>query len=162
VAKGIEAARHAYELSRLAAFHRDYEAALPTALTRSPSVALDALPGCLAAAIRWPNDLLLKPEHLQHVVRGLMARGWPPADVAALVTSKYEEDHQWGSRWSWMHPGTRAAFDVRVFAGLIMTGRDSLVDFNCVSAQEKDLCPRTFCLWDLRNDAEALSRRYRS
>jgi hypothetical protein len=162
VAKGIEAARHAYEISRLAAFHREYQAALGATPARTPAMQLDALPACLAGAIRWPNDLLLKPEHLQHVVRGLMARGWHPSDIASLVKSKYEEDHQWGSRWSWMHPGTRAAFDVRVFAGLIVTGRDSLIDFNCVSAQEKDICPRTYCLWDLRDEAKALAARYRS
>ena len=58
-----------------------------------------------------------------------------------------------------MHPQTRAEFDVRVFAGMIHTGLDTLVDFNCVSAQEKDLCPRTGCTFDMRLDRDRLARR---
>ena len=53
---------------------------------------------------------------------------------------------------------TRADFDVRVFAGMLATGLDTLVDFNCASAQEKDICPRTGCPFDLRVDRDRLAR----
>jgi hypothetical protein len=57
-----------------------------------------------------------------------------------------------------LDPRTRADFDVRVFAGMIATGLDPLVDFNCVSAQEKDICPRDGCEFDLRVDRNGLAR----
>ena len=150
-----ELLRH-YEASSLAAFHREFYRT-PTPAGRD--VRLAALPPCAAAALDQPNDRLLKPEHLQHVVRVLLARGWDPASIAALVRRKYEEDHQWADRWTRMDPRSRAEFDVRVFAGLIATGLDSLVDFNCVSSQEKQLCPRLECRFDLRIDRERLQKR---
>jgi hypothetical protein len=109
-----------------------------------------------------PNDLLLKPAHIQHVVRSLLAERWSAGEVARLVLAKYEEDHGWGRRWRWMHASTRADFDVRVFAGLLSTGHDRLIDFNCVSAQEKDLCPGLPCRRDLRDDRERLVTRLRA
>jgi hypothetical protein len=45
---------------------------------------------------------------------------------------------------------TRAEFDVRVFAGLVATGLDRMVDFNCVSAREKNICPDVGCPHDRR------------
>lgn len=153
---GVDALRAAYSRSTLAEFHREYFAALATEKLR-PFNRAAALP-CVAAAFSQPNDLLLKPEHIQHAVRWLMSRGWRPSAIARLVRSIYEGDHEWGDRWTArMHPRTRAEFEVRVFAGLIRTGRDVLIDFNCVSAQEKGLCPRTACRADLRTDAKALA-----
>jgi hypothetical protein len=55
-----------------------------------------------------------------------------------------------------MDPATRAEFDVRVFAGLVATGLDRLVDYNCVSAQEKGMCHGIGCAYDLRLDRERL------
>jgi hypothetical protein len=52
--------------------------------------------------------------------------------------------------------GTRAEFDVRVFAGLVAAGIDRAVDFNCRSAQEKGLCPSEPCVHDLRVDQRRL------
>ena len=112
---------------------------------------------CVTAPLERPNDLLLKPEHLQHVVRALLARGWAAAQIAALVQQKFEEPHGWGDRWARSDPRTRADFDVRVFAGLVATGADELIDFNCVSAQEKDICPRVGCPHDLRVDRDRLA-----
>ena len=60
-----------------------------------------------------------------------------------------------------MHARTRAEFDVRVFAGLIAAGLDEMVDFNCVSAREKNICPDAGCLHDLRIDRERLMARTR-
>ena len=51
---------------------------------------------------------------------------------------------------------TWAEFDVRVFAGMIATGVDEGIDFNCRSAQEKGLCPGLVCTHDLRVDRERL------
>lgn len=159
VARGLNRLVDAYDTSRLAGFHRQYFAELGVA-GRNRVVALDDLPPCIAAPLRWPNDLLLKPEHVQHVVRGLMAREWSPAEIAHVVRARYEADYGWGDRWSHMHPSTRAEFDVRVFAGLIYTGLDSLVDYNCVSAKEKEVCPRApGCAFDLRSDHRRLKER---
>jgi len=145
-----------YQTSPLAAFHqRFYDERRQASAAATPH----DLPPCAMASLQQPNDLLLRPEHLQHLVRTLLARGWSAAQVASLVESTYRTDHQWGDRWQRrMDPQTRAEFDVRVFAGMIATGTDRLIDFNCVSAQEKGLCPLTGCTYDLRVDAERLSR----
>jgi hypothetical protein len=156
VRAGLENLRAAYTGSTLAEFHRQYFAELAAERERPLPPAM-MLP-CVAAAFAHANDLLLKPEHLQHVVRSLMSRGWRPAAIARLLESEYEHDHGWGDRWTArMHPRTRAEFEVRVFAGLLRTGRDPLIDFNCVSAQEKGICPRTACRADLRADAQRLA-----
>jgi hypothetical protein len=156
VATGVRALLGQYLSSPLAAFHAAFYAARQSAGGR-PATAIPAVPPCVAASLTFPNDLLLKPEHVQHVVRDLLARGWHAAQIAALVQDRYEGDHGWGDRWQHMHAETRAEFNVRVFAGLVSTGADSLVDFNCVSAQEKDLCPRTGCQYDLRRDRDRLA-----
>jgi len=80
----------------------------------------------------------------------------------ALVQASYEVDHAWGDRWCVrMDSRTRAEFDVRVFGGLVVTGDDRLLDFNCVSAQEKGICPRDVCQFDLRIDRDRLMRQPR-
>ena len=66
------------------------------------------------------------------------------------------EDFDWGDRWIWLDARTRAEFDVRVFAGLLAAGLDRGVDFNCRSAQEKELCPGTPCRYDLRTTRQRL------
>jgi hypothetical protein len=156
IARGLEALLAAYSQSRLARFHRLFHAERAT-LPPEPLAEPATVPPCVTAAFTRPNDRLLKPEHVQHVVRVLMARGARPAAIAALVQSAYEADHRWGDRWSRIDPRTRADFDVRVFAGMIATGLDSLVDFNCVSGQEKDICPREGCPFDLRTDRDRLA-----
>jgi hypothetical protein len=56
-----------------------------------------------------------------------------------------------------------AEFDVRVFAGMIATGLDRGVDYNCVSAQEKGLCPwAADCHHDLRDDHAHIFQRIAS
>ena len=156
VTAGVERLLAHYLTSPLAAFHRRfYEARHRPSPGRKRRVA--GLPPCVAACLARPNDLLLKPAHLQHLVRTLLARGWSAAEVAGLVQATYEADHGWGDRWRLrMDAPTRAEFDVRVFAGMVVTGTDGLADFNCVSAQEKDLCPRSGCQFDLRTDRDRL------
>lgn len=155
---GVALMAERYRTSALATFHRAYLAAWRAKPGNMPAVDLPLLPPCVRATLERPNDLLLKPAHVQHLVRELVALGHSPADIARLVLEKYEEDHAWGRRWNWMHAPTRAEFDVRVFAGLLATGHDALVDFNCVSAQEKDLCPGLPCRRDLRDDRERIWR----
>lgn len=156
VSEGISHLLTAYEQSPLSEFHREFYASLAAA-PRRPEFDPSGVPPCVSAPLTYPNDLLLKPEHVQHVVRGLMARGWPPAVIARLVQDRYEADHGWGQRWTrLMDRQTRAEFDVRVFAGLLATSADALIDFNCVSAQEKGICPRTGCPHDLREDRDRI------
>lgn len=154
VSNGVTHLLARYRRSKLAAFHAAFneEHASPRPLD------LD-VPTCVGRAFEHPNDLLLKPEHIQHVVRVLMSRGWRPRQIADAVAERYGADVGWGARWSRMDLRTRADFDVRVFAGLIVAGLDPMIDFNCVSALEKDICPQTGCPSDLRVDRDRLLRR---
>jgi hypothetical protein len=158
VSRGVERLLARYLASPLAAFHRRFYEERRLAKPVQARIPL-GLPPCASASLRRPNDLLLKPAHIQHLVRTLLARGRSAAQIAGLVRASYEADHAWGDRWqARMDATTRAEFDVRVFGGLVVTGTDRLIDFNCVSAQEKDLCPRSGCQHDLRIDRERLAR----
>jgi glyoxylase-like metal-dependent hydrolase (beta-lactamase superfamily II) len=160
IGEGLDRLIIQYGSSRLAAFHRAFYDE-PGLAAAPPDVDPASLPPCIAACLVTPNDLLLRPEHVQYLTRALLARGWRPGQIAALVRSHYEADHDWGARWMRMHPQTRAEFDVRVFAGLLATGLDRMVDYNCVSAQEKGVCPGTGCAYDLRVDRDRLLSRGR-
>ena len=157
VSTGVARLLARYVASPLAAFHRTFYAMRRLPEGRPRPLNPGEVPPCVAAPLLRPNDLLLKPEFIQHVVRHLLSRGWNAAQVAALVQQKYEADFGWGDRWTRMDPQTRAEFDVRVFAGLLATGADPLIDFNCVSAQEKHVCPRRGCPYDLRRDRDRLT-----
>lgn len=162
VSEGIEHALSTYRASTLAEFHRTFAADL-RGRTSARDLDLPAdLPPCIVRPLVQPNDLLLKPEYLQNLVRGLLARGWPAARIARLVAREYVADRQWGDRWTRFDPQTRANFDVRVFAGLVATGVDRLVDFNCTSSQEKGVCPRCGCAHDLRLERDQLLMRFTS
>jgi hypothetical protein len=161
VTPGVERLLKAYGVSSLAAFHRAFLLEAGTAAARPPFLDRSTLPPCVSGCLERPNDLLLRPEHLQYLTRGLLARGWRASQVAALVQAHYEADYEWGERWTRMDPRTRAEFDVRVFAGLIATGLDRMIDYNCVSAQEKGVCPGTGCTYDLRLDRDRLLARRR-
>jgi hypothetical protein len=163
VAAGAGALLVDYLGSPLAAFHRAFYGVRPHGAAAWPDtydrLDLMTLPPCVAWPLRQPNDLLLQPARIQHVVRTLLADGWHPRHVAGLVHSRYARDFGWGSRWTRMDAASRADFDVRVFAGLIATGVDGQVDFNCVSAKEKGLCPHDpNCRHDLRDDRDRLLR----
>ena len=163
VTNGVRALLDAYYPSALARFHRSFYAAPRRRVDECEalfrSVDLSALPTCVARPLSAPNDLLLQPACIQHVTRWLTAEGMPARDIASLVRARYAADFGWGGRWSWLDAETRAEFDVRVFAGLLATGLDGAIDFNCRSAQEKGLCPVSHCERDLRVDrARLLSR----
>jgi hypothetical protein len=162
VAEGVGRLMAEYVATPLAAFHRTFLEEAAEGPASVPTVDPSSLPPCVSACLVTPNDLLLRPEHLQYLTRGLLSRGWKASAIAALVRASYEADHQWGERWTRMHPRTRAEFDVRVFAGLVASGLDRLVDYNCVSAQEKGVCPGTGCAYDLRVDRDRLLERSRT
>ena len=159
-ARGVGQLVDAYLGSSLAEFHRAFYATR----RRTPDgrdqlfreVRLADLPHCVARPLSAPNDLLLRPAHVQHVTRWFLAEGVAPRDIAALVQSRYEADFDWGEHWRRGDAETRAEFDVRVFAGLIAAGVDGAVDFNCRSAQDKGLCPSEPCGHDLRVDQQRL------
>lgn len=156
VTDGVDRLLRHYESSALAAFHRSFYKDRGED-GRFPKLDPADLPPCVSAPLLKPNDLLLKPEHLQHLVRSLLAHGWSAPQISALIQSKYESDHNWGDRWQvQMDARTRGEFEARVFAGMVATGADSLVDFNCVSAQEKNICPFLGCPHDLRVDRDQL------
>jgi hypothetical protein len=134
----------AYIQSPLAAFHRFFyqeehepSEAWPDTYDRAP---LHVLPHCVRHILEQPNELLLKPGGLAQVVRSLLALGWHPRHIAGLIRSKYERDFGWGGRWYRDNAGSRADFYTRIFTGLVVTGLDELVDFNCRSTQEKAFC----------------------
>jgi hypothetical protein len=164
IAQAVAALLVDYLPTSLAAFHRDFYATAPEPPAAWPDTydrleSLSLAP-CVAAPLDRPNDLLLQPARLQFLTRGLMAKGWHPRHIAALVHSRYLRDCDWGTRWSHQDPKTRAEFDIRVFAGLIAVGLDQATDFNCVSAQEKGLCPHDpDCHLDLRLERARLLER---
>jgi hypothetical protein len=159
VTSGVEALLDSYGTSRLARSHRRFYASPRRSVAEGDALfrALPAsLPGCVTRPLVTPNDWLLQPTSLQHVTRALMADGMPPRDIAGIVHARYAADYAWGRRWAWLDPESRAEFDVRVFTGLIEAGVDGAIDFNCTSAQEKNLCPRQPCGQDLRVNRERL------
>lgn len=149
-----------YLASDLATFHALCEAVEPEPPERWPEtydrLDLSGLPLCARLVLEEPNDLLLQPAAIQLVVRTLLAQGWHPRHVAGLIASNYGRDHGWLPGIHFHDPGVRADFYVRLFAGLLATGLDELVDFNCQSTREKGLCPGLECGWDLRVLASCL------
>jgi len=110
---------------------------------------LPPLPPCVSWPLDEPNDRLLQPAFIQQLTRTLVAHGWTPAAIARRVHERYAADAGWGDHWTRRDRWTRAMFDVGVFAALIHVGLDEGVDFNCVSAMEKGLCPGTGCPYNL-------------
>jgi hypothetical protein len=138
-----------YHRSRLARFHSDFymaehdaPEAWPSGYDRTP---LETLPLCVSRILRQPNDLLLKPAGMQHVVRTLLGADWSPRHIGGLIRSKFERNFGWGPTWYVYDAATRADFYVRLFAGLLADGLDELVDFNCRSTLEKGYCCATYC-----------------
>ncbi len=117
---------------------------------------VENFPPCVTQPLQQPNDLLLKPGIIQHVVRTLMSHDWSPRQIAGLIRSRYERDCEWGDRWVVYDAASRADFYVRMFAGAIVTGSDELIDFNCKSTQEKHYCPVEHCEFNLVHLREKL------
>jgi hypothetical protein len=138
-----------YRQSGLARFHDYFYAAehdpheqWPKTYDRTP---LDAFPICVGRILRFPNDLLLKPAGIQHVARTLLAVGWHPRHIAGLIRSKFERDYGWGPAWFVYDAALRADFYTRLFSGLLATGLDPIIDYNCQSTREKGYCCAHYC-----------------
>ncbi len=111
---------------------------------------LKQLPICVAKALKSPNPRLLEPSHIQTLVRVLTGKKWwHPKHVAGLIRSKYERDFDWEYNWDKYDAFMHANNWVRFYAGLLATGIDQRTDQNCISHQEKGLCLRPSCGFNL-------------
>lgn len=143
--KGMACLLESYLESGLAAFHRRFHArGHPYPSRRWQAVvaaSIRRLPPCARHVLAFPNDLLLKPSGMQLVTRCLLAQGWHPRHVSALVAARFlDPAFHWGAHWDDYDPVMRAEFYVRLFAGSIECRIERGVDFNCVSQQEKSFC----------------------
>lgn len=133
-----------YLKSKLEKFHRWFYSQDHQPHERWPQTydltPLEILPPCVSRILQQPNDLLLIPAYIQLLVRSMLALGWHPRHIAGLIRSKYERDHGWGRYWFTYDAAGRADFYTRLFAGMFAVGIDDLVDFNCLSSQEKRVC----------------------
>jgi hypothetical protein len=149
-----------YEASELAAFHKEFYAQpweqdpLHPLCTRIPDA-----PRCMEWLLEHPNDWLLKPAALQHVARILTALECRPRAIAQLICARYKRDCNWGDLWLRLDPLNRAIFYTRLFAGMIATGCDKLIDLNCVSHKEKGYCMIPECCSNLVTYRETLLKR---
>ncbi|WP_009960668.1 hypothetical protein [Verrucomicrobium spinosum] len=153
-----------YAVSRLRKFHDWFYEAEHDPADRWPETYdrtdLSEVPPCVRLILEKPNDLLLRPACAERVVRVMLALGWHPRHIGGLIRSKYErEHHEWGEQWFLCDPATRADFYARLFSGLFATGVDDLVDFNCRSAQEENLCLVADCGHDIGRFRESLLHR---
>jgi hypothetical protein len=122
-----------YRNSRLYRFHQwfDQEKQHPPAewADTYDRINLAELPPCVRTPLEQPNDLLLKPTNLQTITRVLLARGWHPQHIAGLVHSRWVNGPGWPpDQWKHFDAGSRSAFYVRIFSGLMADGLDGLVD----------------------------------
>jgi hypothetical protein len=158
LSEGMSRLADRYQESSLRGFHDEFYSTPPDparAGADSRELRREALPPCITASLDQPNDLLLRPEHMQHLTRYLLSLGWPPRRISGLIRGLYEEDHGWGNCWMRMSPEWRADVYVRGFAGMIAVGADQAIDFNCVSTREKGMCPGG-CSHNLADDRATL------
>ena len=148
-----------YQHSELAEFHQQFYSQI---WQEVESFSIDLTPPCAQFLLENPNDWLLKPAALQHVVRVLTALGWSPSAIAQRICNSYSKDCGWGNIWDRLDPCNRAIFYTRLFAGMIATGLDKLIDFNCVSHQEKGYCMIPECSSNLIMYRDMLLERRKS
>jgi hypothetical protein len=161
---GTETLLNSYLSSELSQFHCDFYAEEQDASERWPEtydhIGLAQLPGCIQFLLQNPNDFLLHPSSIRRVVLALLALGWHPRHIGGLIQSKFERDFGLGDYWNNYDPATRVQFFTRVFAGLVITYYDDLIDFNCCSTQEQKICFQSNCQDNLeRFRASLLNRR---
>jgi hypothetical protein len=152
-----------YEGSTLGKWHRECSCRIADAPAKLPAESEARIPGappCLNWLFAHANDWLLKPAALQHAVRVLMALDWQPAAIARRIYEAYRRDGEWGDTWVALDPAQRAEFYTRLFAGMIHTGADSLIDLNCVSHQEKGYCMVPDCRANLADFRDRLQARW--
>lgn len=162
---GTDRLIEAYAGSSTAAFHRWFYSqahepptAWPDTYDRTPT---NMLPPCTQHILVQPNDLLLKPVGMRHVVRTFMALGWHPRHIAGLIRSKFERDFGWGDKFYRYDAATRADFYTRVFAGLIAERIDDLDDFQCEDLQGLGYCDAERCNRSLPSFQTSLWERIR-
>jgi hypothetical protein len=155
-----------YEHSNLAVFHREFyfprKDAKEDVKEYSYDSAAASLPPCARLVLDHPNHWLLKPGAIQHIVRVLTAIGWHPRKISELICGRFHADVPWSGFWVRHDRAYRASFYVRLFAGLIESGIDRLIDFNCVSHSEKGYCTVPWCTSSLLPYQEALLVRRRN
>jgi hypothetical protein len=142
-----------YRRSRLAEFHRDFDAGpeVPREAWAYTYDSLDlrTLPACARRPLESPHPALLTPVHLRTVALALWGLGWHPRSVAALVRSRYERDCGWGDLWRRYDPAARAEFYVRLFCGAFVNGLEDPASFSCASQALRGVCPSPGCGWEL-------------
>ncbi len=88
-----------------------------------------------------------------------MALNWSPSSIAQLIWATYLKDCDWHNIWARLDPCARAIFYTRLFAGMIVTRSDKLIDFNCVSHREKGYCTIPECRSNLITYRDMLLKR---
>jgi hypothetical protein len=164
----MEALFGEYSKSELARFHewfysvpfQDSDSSVCDNCVKDAEVMAE-MPPCVSWPLEQPGDLLLKPAFIQHLARVLYALGWHPCDVAAFIERKFRASPSLRDFWIAEDPANRAIFYTRLFTGLLVTHRDELIDFNCVSHREKGYCIASDCSFNLVAYREAaLARRW--
>ncbi len=155
----------AYAASSSSAFHRWFYSQeheppdrWPQTYDRTP---LDPLPPCARRILTQPNDALLKPAGIRHVVRSLLALGWHPRHIAGLIRSKYERDFGWGDTFYHYDAAARADVYTRLFTGLIVAGLDTLEEFCCQDVRAIGFCSPASCNGSLPRYRTSLAERRR-
>jgi hypothetical protein len=100
----------------------------------------EIIPPCVRTILEYPNDLLLKPAGIRHVVRVLLSLGWHPRHIAGLIRTKYERNYGWGREWYFYDAATRSDFYTRIFFTQIASGIDKLTHFDCISVCSSGYC----------------------
>lgn len=148
-----------YRNSKLASFHEEFEEGVRRIdFSVDPALEPPAVP-CLTWPLEHANDWLLRPGVIQHAVRVLMALNWHPLSIVQLISASFRRDCDWGDTWTRIEPWSRAIFYTRLFAGMIATGADPLVDMNCVSHKEKGYCMVPDCSSNLASIRDMLLER---
>jgi hypothetical protein len=153
-----------YSGSGLAFFHAQFDATSEPERMRHEGDPFDAdaLPPCASLPLRFPNPWLLHPRHLRTVALVLWSMGWHPRSIAALVRSRYEQDHDWGTLWQRHDAATRATFHARLFCGAAAEGLEDGA-FSCGTQAQNGLCRSDACGYDLEPMFRSLrSRRARA
>jgi len=155
----------AYYQSATAGYHRWYysqEHQPPSHWqTTYDRIPLDVLPPCARRILREPNEALLKPVGIRHIVRVLLALGWHPRHIAGLIRSKYERNHGWGNEFFRYDAASRADFYTRLFTGLVAMGIDDLNDFCCDDVGSLGYCTKETCDGSLPGFHHSLTERTR-
>ncbi|HET9314762.1 MAG TPA: hypothetical protein VFQ51_04195, partial [Vicinamibacteria bacterium] len=118
----------------------------------------DALPPCASLPLRFPNPWLLHPRHLRTVALVLWSMGWHPRTIAALVRSRYQSDHDWGTLWQRHDANSRASFYARLFCGAAAEGLEDGA-FSCGTQAQNGLCRNDACGYDLEPMFQSLRAR---